>query len=82
MSKDKCQEAKVKEEVRETDIMLWAIPKENRAELEAKTNQGKIFMSDKFGVGVKLATIPAEAINPLLAKIRENNLVGSFRLKA
>ena len=67
---------------KDKDVMVWAIPQENKAEVEGNTVPGKEFVRGEFGDGVKKASIAGEAVNSLMAKMKEANLLYSFRLKA
>jgi len=45
---------------KDKDVMVWAIPQENKAEVEGNTVPGKEFVRGEFGDGVKKASIAGE----------------------
>jgi hypothetical protein len=82
MSKDKTMgEVKVTEK-KDKDILVWAIPKEDKAEVESNSVEGMTFLQKQFGTATKDISVPSKDINPLFAKIVENKLTFSFKMKA
>jgi len=80
MSKDKEVSAKEVKDVR--DIMVWAIPKEDKAEVESGSPRGSEFIHKEFGKQARSGTVQGNAVNPLFAKMREAKLAFSFKVKA
>lgn len=70
-----------KTENKDRDVAIWAIPSENKAEVEANTAEGLIFVQREFGTASKTGSVNGESVNALMAKIKEAKLNFSFRLK-
>ena len=71
-----------KTEKNERDIAIWAIPSENRAEVEGNSVEGLKFAQKELGTASKTVSINSDAINALMAKIKEGGLNFSFKVKA
>ena len=81
MSKDKTMEETKVVEKKDKDVLVWAIPKEDKAEVESNSVEGMKFLQKEFGTASKTISVLSKDINPLFAKMTESKLTFSFKFK-